>query len=182
MFLSVWITMSKKRVNLKKLPKQNFNTDFLPLVSIYKYDIEGKNMTLTLNNIKIPNIDIATASTSEINKLKYSQLNNRIIFYANNGKNEVVEFSRHIKNLASHPENVKVMTVDGTEYYRFYDQNPFTKGQKTMKGIISVNDWKKLIASIQSSIQSINAQNNSNPHDTQKFDNSADHAHEHGSK
>ena len=134
-------------INYRQLPRENYNSDFVPLADMYNYDVFGKQVVSSLDELSPIGIEIVPLSTSAIRNSKYTELSNRIVFFVNNGRNAVAELSRHLKNLVSHPKNVKIFTIDGIQYYRIYDKN--TRNNKdTMKGVISISDWRRLTTNL----------------------------------
>ena len=144
--------MGKTNLKWKNISKQDLESDFSKLLNFYNYDVKPKHVALSLDDIQELGVNLSKGSTSEIHKAKYTQLDNAIMFYSNPNKNDTKELIRHFKNLVSHPENIKKGTIEGETCYRIYDFKPGNPRKESMKGVISVEAWRKFTNEIMKKI------------------------------
>lgn len=134
-------------IKYRELPRKNYEQDFLPFISNYNYNIRDKRITIGIDCVNVPGMLIGPETTSAIEKVKFPKLIGRIVFFSNRGKNEVKELSRHLRNVISHPENIKTAEINGKVYCRLLDIDKSSK-KATMKGLIPLDEVKILINEI----------------------------------
>lgn len=139
-------------MNMKKITKEVFKADFEQFLALYKYNVVNRELSATLDDIRQFGIIPVPSSTSSIKKMKIPMLaDSTIIFFSNKGKPDINEFFRHLKNLCSHSENIKIFEKGGIEYYRIHDFRPLKdrKRKDTMKGIVPVKIWREFAQNVE---------------------------------
>lgn len=141
--------MSKNQIRWKNVSESDVKHDFQAFLNLYNFDVVNKQISLSLSSIQPLGIKTEAKDTSEIKKTNYTQLRDEIIFYSKSKNDDVKELIRHFKNLVSHPKNIKKATINSAKYYRLYDYRFSPIKKDSMKGVVSVDNWrlfkKKLI-------------------------------------
>ena len=61
-------------INCRQLPRENYNSDFVSLADMYNYDVIGKQIVSSLDELSPIGIEIVPLSTSAIRISKYTEL------------------------------------------------------------------------------------------------------------
>jgi hypothetical protein len=138
------ITMRNKAISWIKVSKKDVKKDFQFFQDFYNFDIRNKDISLELADIQAFGVKITSKDTSVIKNTHFSQLNDEILFFSKSSNKDVKELIRHFKNMVSHPINIKKATINGKGYYRIFDCRFSPNRKESMKGVVSINNWRQL--------------------------------------
>lgn len=139
------------------ISEEKYNADFAPLSGFYKYHVEGKSISVKLDDVQGFGVRLEPKKRKELANGKTDPfIVNTIKFSSSKKKNNVKNLMWTIRCLVAHPENISEKTVNGVKCYSIccstIDKNT-SKAIPTMKGLVACELWPDFVNKLMSIIK-----------------------------